>query len=191
MCPPALCASRTFEMQIINYNDKLTLTIAQPAPFICAPTLRYLLLAHMHAYATLCHVLLAHFNANYKGKPAPSTSTFCAPTHPKMCQQHISRSMCYYTSTFKMCYKHIQNVPVARNVPKMSSTPVESCLPSPQLYRHSQKHRKWINHTVGHYTTGVSTCPALRRARHFPSTSYFLCLVCTQCPHIFATQKQY
>ena len=60
----------------------------------------------------------------------------------------------------------------------------QSCLSSPQLYRHSQKHRKWINHTVGHYTTGVSTCPALRGARHFPSTSYFLSLVCTQCPHI-------
>ena len=66
----------------------------------------------------------------------------------------------------------------------------QTSLSSPQLYRHSQKHRKWINHTVGHYTTGVSTCPALRRARHFPSTSYFLCLVCTQCPHIFTTQKQ-
>ena len=51
--------------------------------------------------------------------------------------------------------------------------------------------QKMDNHTVGHYTTGVSTCPALRRARHFPSTSYFSCLVCTQCPHIFATQKQY
>jgi len=67
----------------------------------------------------------------------------------------------------------------------------QSCLSSPQLYRHSQKHRKWINHTVGHYTTSVSTCPALRGARHFPSTSYILCLVCTQCTHIFAPQKQY
>ena len=67
----------------------------------------------------------------------------------------------------------------------------QSCLSSPQLYRHSQKHRKWINHTVGHYTTSVSTRLALRGARHFPSTSYFLCLVCTQCAHIFATQKQY
>ena len=45
----------------------------------------------------------------------------------------------------------------------------QSCLSSPQLYRHSQKHRKWINHTVGHYTTGVSTWPALRGVRHFPS----------------------
>ena len=50
----------------------------------------------------------------------------------------------------------------------------QSCLSSSQLYRHSQKHRKWINHTAGHYTTGVSTCPALRGAKHFPSTSYFL-----------------
>jgi len=32
------------------------------------------------------------------------------------------------------------------------------------------------NHTVGHYTTGVSTCPALRGVRHFPGTSYFLLL---------------
>jgi len=29
----------------------------------------------------------------------------------------------------------------------------QSCLSSPQLYRHLQKHRKWINCTVGHYTT--------------------------------------
>ena len=65
----------------------------------------------------------------------------------------------------------------------------QSCFSSPQLYRHTQNHRKWINHTVGHYTTGVSTCPALRGARHFPSTSYFLCLVCTQCPHIFYYTK--
>jgi len=58
------------------------------------------------------------------------------------------------------------------------------------IISHSHKHRKWINHTV--LTTVVSTCPALRGARHFPSTFYFLCLVFTrQCPHIFATQKQY
>jgi len=38
------------------------------------------------------------------------------------------------------------------------------------------KSQKMDNHTVGHYTTGVSTCPALRRARHFPSTSYFFML---------------
>ena len=52
--------------------------------------------------------------------------------------------------------------------------------------------QKMDNHTIGHYTTSVSTCPTLRGAKHFPSTSYcFLCLVCTQCPHIFTTQKQY
>jgi len=32
------------------------------------------------------------------------------------------------------------------------------------------------NHTVGRYTTGVSTCPTLRGARHFSSTSYFFML---------------
>jgi len=53
----------------------------------------------------------------------------------------------------------------------------QSCLSSTQLYRHSQKLRKWINHTVGHHTTGASTRPALRGARHFPSTSYFLCVI--------------
>ena len=53
----------------------------------------------------------------------------------------------------------------------------QSSLSSPQLYRHSHKHTKCINHTVEHYTTGVvSACPALIGARHFPST-YFLCLV--------------
>ena len=60
----------------------------------------------------------------------------------------------------------------------------QSCLSSTQLYRHSQKHRKWINHTVGHHTTGASTCPALRGARPIPALLTFLCLVCTQCPHI-------
>jgi len=66
----------------------------------------------------------------------------------------------------------------------------QSCLSSPQLYHHSQKHRKWINHTVAlaHHTTGVSTCSALRGERHFPSPSYFLCLVCTQCPLFFYTK---
>ena len=64
----------------------------------------------------------------------------------------------------------------------------QSSLSSPQLYRHSQKHRKMDNHTVGHYTTGVSTCPALRRARPIPALLTFLCLVCTQCPHIYYTK---
>jgi len=36
--------------------------------------------------------------------------------------------------------------------------------------------QKMDNHTVGHYTTGVSTLPTLRRAKHFPSTSYFFML---------------
>ena len=65
----------------------------------------------------------------------------------------------------------------------------QSCLSSPQLYRHSQEHRKWINHTVGHYTTGVSTCPALRGARHFPSTCYFFTAWCVQSVHIFLLHK--
>jgi len=45
------------------------------------------------------------------------------------------------------------------------------------------KAQKMDNHTVGHYTTGVSTCPALRRARPIPALLTILCLVCTQCPH--------
>jgi len=36
------------------------------------------------------------------------------------------------------------------------------------------------NHTVAHHTTGVGTCPTLRGAEHFPSTSYFFMRgVCT------------
>ena len=50
------------------------------------------------------------------------------------------------------------------------------------------KAQKMDNHTVGHYTTGVSTCPALRRARPIPALLTFLCLVCTQCPHIYHTK---
>jgi len=30
--------------------------------------------------------------------------------------------------------------------------------------------------TVAHHTTGVSTCPTLRGAKYFPSTSYFFML---------------
>jgi len=38
------------------------------------------------------------------------------------------------------------------------------------------KAQKMDNHTVGHHITGVSTCPTLRGAKHFPSTSYFFML---------------
>ena len=44
--------------------------------------------------------------------------------------------------------------------------------------------QKMDNHTVAHHTTGVSTCPTLRGANTFPALLTFLCLVCTQCPHI-------
>jgi len=33
--------------------------------------------------------------------------------------------------------------------------------------------QKMDNHIVAHHTTGVRTCPTLRGAKHFPSTSYF------------------
>jgi len=46
------------------------------------------------------------------------------------------------------------------------------------------------NHTVGHYTTGVSTCPALRGTRHFPSTSYFFYAWCVHSVHIFLLHKR-
>ena len=64
----------------------------------------------------------------------------------------------------------------------------QSCLSSPQLYRHSQKHRRWINYTVGHYTTGVSTCPALRRARPIPALLTFYAW-CVHSVHIFLLDK--
>ena len=64
----------------------------------------------------------------------------------------------------------------------------QSSLSSPQMYRHSQKHRKWINHTVGHYTTGVSTFPALRRARPIPARLTFYAW-CVHRVHIFYYAK--
>ena len=64
----------------------------------------------------------------------------------------------------------------------------QSCLTSPQLYRHSQKHRKWINHSVGHYTTGVSRCPALRGARPSPARLTFYAW-CVHSNHIFLLHK--
>jgi len=67
-------------------------------------------------------------------------------------------------------------------------------LSSPQLYRHSQEHRKWI--TIQQRITQ----PVLVRVqpweaqKTFPALLTFFCLVCVytvQCPHIFTTQKQY
>jgi len=66
----------------------------------------------------------------------------------------------------------------------------QSSLSSPQLYRHSQKHRKMDNHTVGHCTTGVITYPALRGLRHFPSTSYFFIAWCVHSVHVFLQHKR-
>jgi len=45
------------------------------------------------------------------------------------------------------------------------------------------------NRRVGHYTTAVSTCPALRGLRHFPSTSYFFIAWCVHSVHIFLLHK--
>jgi len=49
--------------------------------------------------------------------------------------------------------------------------------------------QKMVSHAVAHCRIGVSTWPILRGAKHFNSTSYFLCLVCTHCPHIFLLHK--
>jgi len=52
--------------------------------------------------------------------------------------------------------------------------------------------QKMDNHTVGHYTTGIITCPTLRGAKHFPSTSYLFYAWCVHSVYIFfTTQKQY
>ena len=51
------------------------------------------------------------------------------------------------------------------------------------------KAQKMDNHTVGYYTTGVSTCPTFRGARHFPSTSYFCIAWCVHSVHIFLLHK--
>jgi len=53
-----------------------------------------------------------------------------------------------------------------------------------------RKAQKTDNHTVGHYTTGVSTCPALRRARPIPALYFFMLGVYTVFTY-FTTQKQY
>jgi len=45
------------------------------------------------------------------------------------------------------------------------------------------------NHTVGHYTTGVSTCPALRRARPIPALLTFFCTWCVHSVHILYCTK--
>ena len=48
------------------------------------------------------------------------------------------------------------------------------------------KAQKMDNHTVGHYTTGVSACPALRGARPFPALFYAWCV---HSVHIFYYTK--
>ena len=50
------------------------------------------------------------------------------------------------------------------------------------------KAQKMDNHTVGHYTTGVSTCPALRRARPIPALLTFYAW-CVHSVHIFYYAK--
>ena len=64
----------------------------------------------------------------------------------------------------------------------------QSSLSSPQLYRHSHKAQKMDNHTVGHYTTGVITCPALRRPRPIPTLLTFHAW-CVHSVHIFYYTK--
>ena len=89
-------------------------------------------------------------------------------------QKVVSYTSAHITETVLAHDQHWENIAVY---------PLHSCIVA--------KAQKMDNRTVGHYTTGVSTCPALRRARPIPALLTFLCLVCTQCPHIFATQKQY
>ena len=45
------------------------------------------------------------------------------------------------------------------------------------------------NHTVGHYTAGVSACPTMRGAEQFPSTSYLFYAWCIHSLHIFILHK--
>jgi len=54
------------------------------------------------------------------------------------------------------------------------------------------REQKIDTHTVAlaHRTTGVSACPALRGAKHFPSTSYFFLYAwCVHSVHIFLLHK--
>jgi len=50
--------------------------------------------------------------------------------------------------------------------------------------------QKMDTHTVAHHTTGVSTCPTLRGAKHFPALLTFQSLVCSlHSVHIFLLHK--
>jgi len=53
------------------------------------------------------------------------------------------------------------------------------------------KAQKMDNHTVGPYTTGVSTCPALRWARPIPALLTFFMLGVHTVSTYFTAQKQY
>ena len=66
----------------------------------------------------------------------------------------------------------------------------QSSLSSPQLYRHSQKHRKWITIQQGITQLVLIHVQPWEEQNTFPALLTFLCLVCTQYPHIFITQKQ-
>jgi len=52
--------------------------------------------------------------------------------------------------------------------------------------------QKMDNHTVAHHTTSISTCPTLRGAKHFPSTSYFFLIlgVYTVSTHFYYTKAK-
>jgi len=59
-----------------------------------------------------------------------------------------------------------------------------------------RKSTKMLSHAVAHYRIGVCTCPALRGAKHFSSTCYFLyaCLNGLYTLHtnlFFTTQKRW
>jgi len=57
----------------------------------------------------------------------------------------------------------------------------QSSLSSPQLYRHLQKHRKWITIQQGISQPVLVRVQPWEEQDTFPALLTFLCLVCTQC----------
>jgi len=64
----------------------------------------------------------------------------------------------------------------------------QSCLTSSQLYRHSQKHRKWINHTVGITQPVLVHVQPWEEQGTFPARLTFYAW-CVHSNHIFLLHK--
>ena len=100
-------------------------------------------------------------------------------THGPYHRHKITKSGCLYISAHDR--KGVCTWPTLRGTKHFILTTAVSSFARAQ---------KMDAHTVAHHTTVGSTCPTLRSKTLSQYFLLFLCLVCTQCPHIFTAQKK-